>query len=237
MDRSGRRPDIVARPRDGSGSAFARLWAEEIARAGHVPMSRDDLNELLAGLADRLHAALDRDRTDEAYRVGAALVEAHLVHSATLARTLAVVDALPRLVPDRLTELRGALAAGYADALRTRVLAEQEEIHQATITARRDAERALRAEEAKLRAVFTATNVGMAILDTAGAITECNQALGRVLGFRPATARGRHILDGAQNADAVRRAIADVCAGVADHVRTDVHYLRPATSPSAAGCR
>src|SRR5947207_13360145 len=107
-------------------------------------MSRDDLNELLAGLADRLHAALDRDRTDEAYRVGAALVEAHLVHSATLARTLAVVDALPRLVPDRLTELRGPLAAGYADALRARVLAEQQRVHQATTPPPPGADRAPR---------------------------------------------------------------------------------------------
>src|SRR5262249_24308536 len=97
-------------------------------------------------------------------------------------------------------------------------------------TAQHEAERALRAEEEKLRAVFTATSVGMAMLDTEGRITQCNHALARMLGVDPGTARGRHILHTAQNAEATRTALDSLCTGTRDHVRLDVHYLRPSTA-------
>jgi diguanylate cyclase (GGDEF)-like protein/PAS domain S-box-containing protein len=192
---------------------------------------RRELEDLLDGLTRRLRAALDRDPAD-AFHVGTAMVEAHLRQPEILARTLVVVDdALggPSTDPGRLAQLRAALAAGYADGLRRRILAEQEEIHQAAVTAQHEAEQALRAEEEKLRAVFTVTSVGMAMLDTEGRITQCNHALARMLGVDVGAARGRHILHTAQNADAARAALDGLCAGTSDHVRLDVHYLRPST--------
>src|SRR5690606_10243215 len=118
--------------------------------------------------ARRLSEAL-RARTfdPEAGRaVGAALVGAHCTDPEALSRSLDCVDAYLVLycggdgdreaLRARSARLQHAMAAGFAQALRERTLAEQEAIAQAALRAQGVVAQALHATEARFRAVFQA---------------------------------------------------------------------------------
>ncbi|WP_091558132.1 putative bifunctional diguanylate cyclase/phosphodiesterase [Micromonospora pattaloongensis] len=124
-------------------------------------MTPAQLQEFLAGLTVRLVEALRSEpfglRTGQ--QVGAELVGAHIASAEGLGRTLEVIDL--RLLRDldlagaglhdRMARLLGAVAAGYARALRDRTLDEQETIRRAAMVAREQAEQALRESEARFR--------------------------------------------------------------------------------------
>ncbi|MCM0677686.1 bifunctional diguanylate cyclase/phosphodiesterase [Micromonospora phytophila] len=124
-------------------------------------MTQAQLEALLQRLTERLAAALVSEPFDlrAGHRVGAELVAAHVASAEGLGRTVEVIQL--RLVrdlglvtddvEDRMARLLAAVATGYARALRDRTLDEQESIRRAALTARAQAERALRASEARFR--------------------------------------------------------------------------------------
>lgn len=59
----------------------------------------------------------------------------------------------------KVTSLLGAVAAGYATAIRTLALNQQEEVKQALLQVRQHTERGLRVSEAKFRQLFTSSAV------------------------------------------------------------------------------
>jgi diguanylate cyclase (GGDEF)-like protein len=145
-------------PASPSGDQFARRWAGAVIGTSFVPLSASEIQRFLSRLTERLADALLAEPFDPALAraVGQALIDAHFVSPATLEATLGVLDAecaeelgldpdrhadLPR----RLTQLGGALAAGYSEALRRRTLHEQEMIRQAMLVAREQAEARLQA--------------------------------------------------------------------------------------------
>jgi diguanylate cyclase (GGDEF)-like protein/PAS domain S-box-containing protein len=195
MTRSARRrpaPELPARPSNRADvHSFAKVWASAIAGTSYVPMSGAEvvalLDELSAELAD---AVLGETFSPVPARdAGAKLVAAHFTGTATLERSVHVLgerllDELglghhPRLL-GRVQRLQGALAAGYAQALRERTLAEQEAIRGAVLDARDEAETALRASEAKFRAMFADAAIGICIADLTGRILDANAALQRM---------------------------------------------------------
>ncbi len=144
-------------------------------------------------LAGRLAHALFAEPFDsaQARRVGMALVDAHFTGTEALNHTVALLgdQLLAHLGVDspelraRLARLQGWVAAGFAKQLKDRTLAEQEEIRQAALTARREAEAALRASEARFRAVFAGAAIAIGIGDPWGQILDANQALADMLGY------------------------------------------------------
>ena len=96
-----------------------------MAGTGVVPMSRRALVAFLTGLAADLVATVTAETFDRAVplRVGGALVDAHFTETASIERTLALLGReLAARTPadaERLGLLQGAVAAGYARALRT----------------------------------------------------------------------------------------------------------------------
>ncbi|MGH3931277.1 MAG: putative bifunctional diguanylate cyclase/phosphodiesterase [Pseudonocardiaceae bacterium] len=181
---------------DARREAFARLWANAVAGTSYVSMGRDELTRHLLGLTHRLvDAALAAEFDPSvAHRVGAELVAAHFTGTETLGETLALItERLPGLLEDmttrcpdlaaRIARLSGNIAAGYAGALRERTLEEQEAIHRAGLMARMEAEQALAASEARLRAMFTQAAVGIGIGDLEGNILEANPALLQMFGY------------------------------------------------------
>jgi diguanylate cyclase (GGDEF)-like protein/PAS domain S-box-containing protein len=135
----------------------------------------------------------------------------------------------------RLVALRAAVAAGYADGLRDRTRVEQETISRAVLLARDHAERKLRSTEARFRAVFDTSAIGIAIAEIDGAITDANAALLEMLGCTLPELRGHSITDFVHPEDVVSvrlahrellRASARSTAGHPDHVRLDRRFHR-----------
>ncbi|MDQ4103487.1 MAG: EAL domain-containing protein [Actinomycetota bacterium] len=174
---------------------FARRWAEAIVGTSYVSMGRRVLAQHLLGLTQRLVDAALADEFDPSVgrRVGVDMVTAHFTGTETLRETLALIaEGLPDLVSSdpvngdvtgRVAELVASLAAGYAGALRERSLDEQDAIYRAGLRARRQAEQALAASEAKFRAMFTEAKMGIGIGDLQGNITDANPALQQMFGY------------------------------------------------------
>ena len=177
--------------------AFARRWAEAIVGTSYVSMGRRVLTRHLLGLTQQLvdgALAVEFDPT-VGRQVGIDMVAAHFTGTETLRETLALIaEGMPQLLactapdpsPDlagRVARLIGSMAAGYASALRERSLDEQDAIYRAGLRARRQAEQALAASEAKFRTMFTGAAIGIGIGDLDGNITDANPALLEMFGY------------------------------------------------------
>lgn len=194
------RPEIA-----GTGlQRFMRDWAQEVAGTSYVSMGTRELEDYLARLTERLVHGLFREpfSAAPAHDIGQALVAAHFTGPDTLDRTVALIPRLVRFLAvdsdelrDRAAALQGALAAGYARALRDRTLDEQEAIRSADLTARRQAEGALRASEARLGAVFAGAAIAIWIVDLEGRILEANPSFADLLGHDASELRGRMAID------------------------------------------
>ncbi|MER7417780.1 bifunctional diguanylate cyclase/phosphodiesterase [Micromonospora peucetia] len=124
-------------------------------------MTQAQLEALLQRLTEQLAAALLAEPIDlrVGHRVGTELVAAHIASAEALGRTVEVVQLrlvrdlglVDEEVEDRLARLLAAVTTGYARALRDRTLDEQESIRRAAMTARAEAERALRSSETRFR--------------------------------------------------------------------------------------
>jgi diguanylate cyclase (GGDEF)-like protein/PAS domain S-box-containing protein len=184
------------RPDGAAGrAAFAEAWQRRVAGTSYVPMSPSQLEDLLAALTDRLADTLLAEpfTARPAFAVGCALVDAHFTDTESLARTVAVLgdELTARLgIPAdermraRVSRMQGALAAGHSKTLRERALAEQQEIVQAALVARSQAERLLRTSEIRFHTVFAEAALGILIADPSGRILDANQALLTMLGYR-----------------------------------------------------
>ncbi|HEY3507063.1 MAG TPA: bifunctional diguanylate cyclase/phosphodiesterase [Actinocatenispora sp.] len=200
---------------------FAERWARAVTDETYVPMSSDEIVRYLAGLADRivaLHQPGDF-APEEARRIGAALVDANITGPVGLGRTLALLADDPLTATagtqKRRREVQAAIADGFAAALRDRTLAEQESVRLALVHARRQAEKALSASQARFQAVFAEAAIGMAVLDAERVIVDANQALADMLGHPPADLAGHDIGEYAhpEDADAVRSAVDRLLSG------------------------
>ena len=218
---------------------FTRAWAKAIALFSYLPVGVLELQRQLTPLVDGLRAALLAEPFDAGagHRLGERLVELNFTDTAALHASFGLFGCplLEQLdVPDdaehrdRLAALRGAFAAGYADGLRDRTRAEQETISRAVLLARDHAEQALRSSEARFRAVFETSAIGIAIGDLDGRITDANSALLEMLGCSLAELRGRSIVDFVHTEDvgSVRLAHRQLLRGNRDHVRLDRRFYR-----------
>ncbi|MEV4757506.1 EAL domain-containing protein [Micromonospora sp. NPDC049559] len=202
--------DAAATPRAGDAAdaappgarSFAARWGEAVAQHVFVPMSAAEVERLLLVQTTRLAAAALAEpfATAPAYEVGRALVEAHLAEPAVLGwsvralgdgflDTVLPAAAASPAVRERVAALQGALAAGFAGALRDRTFSQQERIARSAWQARDLVERALRDSEDKFRTVFTGAAIGIAIADTAGRLVEVNESFARMLGYTVAELR------------------------------------------------
>jgi diguanylate cyclase (GGDEF)-like protein/PAS domain S-box-containing protein len=221
-------------------TAFVHAWARAVTGTSYVSLGDGEVEERLGLLARRLADALLAEpfAAAPAVDVGAALVEAHFTGTATLSRTIALLPRLPAHLAsdsqdvgglaDRVAELQGALAGGYARALQERTLDEQEAIRRAARTAREQAELALRASEARFSAVFAGAGIAIAVGDLDGRIVQANQALLDMLGYTLPQLHHRPMgeLLHAEDAEGVWDLYRELLRGERDHARTERRLIR-----------
>ncbi len=218
---------------------FARAWARVLDGTSYSTLVAAEIEVLTLDLSDLLAAAMfDEPFTATAgERIGQALVDAHFTGAKALSQTTALLGDL--LLPclgrsadswlrPRVSDLQGAVARGYTEALLTLALAEQEQIRQAALSARDQAQAALRASDARFRALFTDAAVGIGVGDTAGNILDVNPALVKMLGYPPADFRRRNVADFLHPDDAaeVWEDYRDLVEGHRESFRTEKRFYR-----------
>ena len=218
---------------------FARAWAAVLDGTSFVVLARSDIEQLTLQLADVLAmAVVDEPFTAAAGRqVGQVLVDAHFTGPGAVSGTITLVGdlllpCLGRNTDDRLrprvSDLQGAVAAGYSEAMLARALVEQEQIRRAALLAGDRAEAALRASEARFRAVFTDAAVGIGLGDVAGRILDVNPALVEMLGYELEEFQRRtvaHFLH-PDDAAAVWADYQDLIEGRRDSFRAEKRFFR-----------
>jgi diguanylate cyclase (GGDEF)-like protein/PAS domain S-box-containing protein len=208
----------------------ARAWALSIAGTSYVSMGGREVQDFLTALAARLIRVLTAEQFEasEVYEVGGTLVAAHFTQPETLERTIGMLAEQFATAPQgRVAQIQGALAAGYAQALRDRVLDEQEEIRTAALWARARAEEARWSSEARFRAVFAGAAIGMSVGTVDGHMVEVNQALCTMLGFTEAELLERRAEDFLYPPDApeVWQQYGELIAGRREDMRLEKPYL------------
>ncbi|HEV7452073.1 MAG TPA: EAL domain-containing protein [Pseudonocardiaceae bacterium] len=176
-------------------AGLAQTWAVVASRSAYLPMSGDEVEQLLTRLINRLVAAVAGVPVDEraAIEVAAELVAHDLTGSSSIGRSIEVLgEGLPRLAElhvgrgdAAVVRVLGALAGGYAGALRQRTLDEQNQVTQALLQAKLDAERDLQVSETRFRRIFSEAPVGIAISDLDGTVVAANRAFAGMVGRTP----------------------------------------------------
>ncbi|MYX98456.1 EAL domain-containing protein [Streptomyces sp. SID486] len=229
---------------DGPEGRLRRLttiWSRALFPVTSTSLTRAEFEDRLLPLAVRLSELLRARSFDAeaAKAVGAALVGAHCTDPEALTRTLDCVDAYLVLycgedgdqdeLRMRSSRLQHAMAAGYAQALRERTLAEQEAIAQAALEAQGVVAQALHASEARFRAVFEGAAIGIGIADLDGNILQVNEALLRMFGLTDRTLRGRRVQDWVHPEDAPQtwRLYDELVRGEREHYHLEKAFNRP----------
>ncbi|GAA2346158.1 putative bifunctional diguanylate cyclase/phosphodiesterase [Dactylosporangium salmoneum] len=209
---------------------MARAWSLAIAGTSYVSMNGLEVQDFLTSLSTRLIHALTTEVFDPAdvREVGSTLVAAHFTEPTTLERTLAVLaEQFGNAPVKRVAQVQGALASGYALALRDRVLDEQEEIRTAALWARARAEEGRRVSEARFQAIFAGAAIGMSVSTIDGQVIEVNQALCDMLGYSDDELRAMSFEDFALPEDppGAPAMFAEVLSGGRDQFRIEKPYV------------
>jgi diguanylate cyclase (GGDEF)-like protein/PAS domain S-box-containing protein len=178
-------------------------------------------------------------RAEPGHIVGRALVDAHFTAPEFLDQTLVVFGRsfIPYVMPssassadvvERAIALQAAIATGYARALRDRTFAQQERISQAVWAARNQIEQALRASEARFRALFAGAAIGIGIGDMEGNIVDVNQAFADMLGYTVEELREINVAElfYPDDAPGMWELYAELLEGKRDSARLEKRYYR-----------
>lgn len=220
---------------------YAAEWARAVRRLGFVPLSAEETQRLLHRHTVRLAQALRAEpfSSHPAAQVGRALAEAHLTEPGVLDWSVRALGDrfLARVLPDlvgtgevatRVAALQGAMAAGFARALRDRTFAQQERIARSAWQARDEVEQALRDSEARFRAVFSGAAIGIGIGLVDGQIIDVNQVFADMLGYTIEELRQRNVssLFHPDDAAGMWELYQQLVDGKRDSVRVEKRYYR-----------
>ena len=215
---------------------FTREWANALGEACYLAWGTPEAIASLSPLSAQLAELLKADQLDPtaARRLGAQLAEARfrgpdaLQVSLRLIRTRAPELFEVRDAAERIGELIGELAAGYADALRERTQVEQELLLSAVLQTRREAEAALRDSEQRFRAIFTEAGVGIALVGLDGHVLDVNPALYRLFNVSESMAGPRPLTDHVhpEDAPAMIADFRELTTGRRDNMHGEVRFVR-----------
>jgi PAS domain S-box-containing protein len=224
--------------RRGRGHMLAGRWSDAIAGTGFVPRPTAVITRQVAAWTDRLLALLTTEpfQPAGARLVGAELARLHARPPDVLERSLALLGAhlLAGVPPDevaaaqpRLIALLAALAAGFVEQAGATILAEQESLRAALLAERDALAGSLRRSEARFRAVFERSALGIALLDPDGRVLATNPALQAMLGYAEAALRRLTpaAITHPDDVPETARCYAELLAGRRDRYQLDKRYL------------
>jgi len=154
----------AAADRERARVRVARKWAYLICTTTYVPILLADLEQPLREMVDRMFAALASEPLDldAAEQVGIRLVEMDCVDRKSLQCTVDVLagplltdEEVAHLAPERVPRLLGALAAGFAEAVRRRTVDQQDSMCRAVMEVARTATRTAEKRRAEFREMST----------------------------------------------------------------------------------
>ncbi|MCL6667542.1 MULTISPECIES: putative bifunctional diguanylate cyclase/phosphodiesterase [Streptomyces] len=220
---------------------FATIWSRAVFPVTSTSLTRPEFERELLPLARRLSRALHARPldADEGRAVGATLVSVHCTDPEALSRTLDCVDAYLVLycgedgdreeLRARCSRLQHAMAAGFAQELRERTLAEQEAISAAALKAQGVVAQALHATEARFRAVFEGAAIGIGMADLDGNILQVNGALLRMFGIPEDSLRTRNVKEWTHPEDAPQTwtLYEELVRGEREHYHLEKAFYRP----------
>jgi diguanylate cyclase (GGDEF)-like protein len=155
-------PQRSAADRERARAKIARKWAYLIRTTTYVPLVHADLEQPFREMVDELFSALAGEHLEAAERVGARLIELNCVDRASLRITVDVLagplltdEDTRHLPPDGVARLLGALAAGYAEALRRYTVDQQESMIRAVKAVAMKAARAAESHQSDREAIAT----------------------------------------------------------------------------------
>ncbi len=162
-----------------------------------------------------------------ARQIGAAMVSARVTAPGALEAVLVLLGGHLPAGP-RSVQVLAAIGAGYAEALRRATLVEQEQTARAIIVAYAKMERSARESDARFRALFAGSAVGIGISNNQGRIVQSNQALADMLGYTTEEMRGLTVPQLTHPSDPpdMWRLYERMAAGEIDHVRMEKAYHR-----------
>ncbi|SEL80808.1 putative bifunctional diguanylate cyclase/phosphodiesterase [Streptacidiphilus jiangxiensis] len=209
-------PDARDNPCTAPESDFRERWSALLGRHG-TPLHPAKVE----ALSTRTAALICQGRPGAA---ASALVAAHFTDPDLL---IGAVELL-RNAPAQEGDPAGAFAAAWAIALRERTLRQQEAIRTAADVARREAEQALHASEARFRALFEHAAVGIGVGSVEGEILAANRSLLEMFGATMEALRGRSVTDLVHPEDTpeVWQAYEDLIAGRRESFQCDKPYYR-----------
>ncbi|MET0135916.1 MAG: EAL domain-containing protein [Kibdelosporangium sp.] len=188
-----RRPAEFARAR----VRVARKWAYLISSSTYLPMSQQEVDQAMHEMLDVVYATALAEPFDPeaASSVGARLVQMRSIGPTSLRKTIDVLGKalltepeLKRLdgrTDERAIAVLGVIAASYSEAAKQFVFQQQEDIKEALIRAGSDAQRQVRAAEARFDALFTSSPSGIAVVDLDGKFLRTNESLDVMLEREP----------------------------------------------------
>jgi len=215
---------------------FTREWAGALGEACYLAWGPSDAISSLTPLTTELVKLLRAPRLDPdaARRLGSRLADARFRGPNALQTSLRLIRTRgPQLFDvadpaDRIGELVGELAAGYADGLRERTQIEQEQLLGAVLQTRREAEVALRDSEKRFRAIFTEAGVGIALIALDGHVLDVNPALYRLFNVTEPVPTPRPITDHVhpEDAPAMINGFRELVTGGRDSVHGETRFVR-----------
>ena len=157
-------PPRTAAERERARVKVARKWAYLISTTTYVPLVHTDLERPLLEIVEELFTALAADPLDleVADRAGARLVELNCVDKSSLQCTIDVLAGplltdpdVAHVSPEQAARLLGALAAGFATALRQRTVEQQDSMCRALMEVARKAMRAAETRQSEFGEMST----------------------------------------------------------------------------------
>ena len=230
-------PDDVREPSGASRSAderdralhkIARKWTYLVRMTNYVPLSPDEVERELLALVRKVYDAVTSEplTADQVSDAGARLVDLHCTGSTSLQCSVDVLAGALMSDPglrhvDRLGQrvacVLGALASGYAWALRESTMSQQDSIYRVLQESVRRYDRERLAATSRLDEVLACIDSGVAIVDLSGRFLRSNAVLDRMLGRTSAEVTECTVFDVFQQQDGL--VLRDMILGRVERIR------------------